>query len=235
MTGAKTVLDLQKIWRALLAQLVCQVLLLVGLVLGDVVASLTGSYEVGYATTLVMTAATFTAEMVAWVQIVAALGGLKDASPCFERASRWYLVSFCLVFLYFVCHSMAGALQEVGVANRALLDMAELMVAALKSAAPLVALWNLLGGYADYLDSLGESSSRLRAFGRIRDILVAITVAEVALSLPMAALESLAPNTAAHGALSYLLLLIYAAGFCVQVAAVTKARLAWKTVEGMLE
>lgn len=235
MTGAKTVLDLQKIWRALLVQPACQVLLLVGLVAGDAVASLTGSYDKGLGVTLVMTAATFTVEIVAWAQMVAALGGFRDVSPCFERASRWYLVSFCLVFLYFVCHSMAGALQEAGVANGALLDMVELMVAALKSAAPLVALWNLLGGHVDYLDSLGEPPARLRAFRRIRAVLVVVTVAELALSLPMAVLESFAPDSAAHGALSLLLLLISAVGFCAQVAAAAKARLVWKTVEGMLE
>ena len=235
MTGAESIFGLKRIWQGLLVQLVCQALLVVGVVAGDVVLSWTGNSGLAEGISIVMTTAPFVAEIVAWVEISVVLGRFKDASTRFVSASRWYLLSICLVFAHFVFQSLSGALQESGVAVTTIQGAAGTIVQLLKFVVPLVALWMLVEGFIDYLDSLGESPAQLRSFRRVRAFVAAIVVIELVLSLALFVLSALAPSSAVFAALSLMLVVTYVAGFCAQAAAVAKARSAARTVEEVLE
>ena len=233
MAGTDSVLGLRRIWQSLLVQVVSQALLVAGLLAGDAVASATGSYDMGYNTAIVVTAVALVAQMVAWVEIVAILGRPKDRGPAFVSASRWYLVSFCLVFAYFVCHSTAGVLQLDGAAGVAL-SLAESIVVSLRDIASLVALWKLIEGCTQYLDSLGEPSARLRSFHRVRTSLAVIVIVQLMLALPATMLSILAPDSLAYGVVSLIEAFVNLLGFIAQVIATLRVRATWKIVEGML-
>ncbi len=233
MTGGDLLLGLKRVWQSLLVQLLCQALLVAGFVAGDMVASWSGSYELGYGMTLVVTTACFVAQMVAWVEIVGVLGRFKAESRHFSSASNWYLVSFCLVFAYFAAHGIANALEEAGMSSQPV-RMAESIVAALKFVTPIVAISELMWGYADYLDALGMSQARLTLL-RVARISLVVAVIEAVLSLPLVALAEIAPDSAAYATSSLLLALTYVLGFIVQAVAVAVARFVWRTVEGILE
>ncbi|MDO4807908.1 MAG: hypothetical protein Q4A07_11760 [Coriobacteriales bacterium] len=233
MTGTVSTQGFQRIWQSLLVQLICQVLLLAGLVVSDAVASVTGSYDMGHGTALVFTTIAFVARMVAWVEIVSVVGDLKGVSVHFGRASCWYLVSFCLTFAYFVTHSVASTLEATGVASL-VLQSADQVVATLKDVTPLIALAQLAGGFAEYLDSLGEPVRRHKSLLRLRTFLMWIALLEAVLSIPTVLLGALAPDSMVYGALSLILALVYVSGFFAQAVGTAKARSIWKTIEEVL-
>lgn len=233
MTGATSAQSFKRIWQSLLVQLVCQALLLAGFVTSDAVAYATGSYDMGYGTALVFTAIAFVSRMVAWAEIVAVLGNLKDVNTHFAHASRWYLVSFCSTFAYFVTHSIANTLQVPELVTLAL-QSADQVLATLKDVTPLIALAQLTKGYAEYLDSLGEPASRLKSLLRLRACLTGIALLEAVLSIPTILLGMLAPDSMAYGVLSLILVLVFASGFFVQAVGTAQARSVWKTLEEVL-
>ena len=233
MTGTVSTQGFKRIWQSLLVQLICQVLLLAGLVVSDAVASVTGSYDMGHGTALVFTTIAFVARMVAWVEIVSVVGDLKGVSVHFGRASCWYLVSFCLTFAYFVTHGVASMLEATGVASL-VLQSADQVVATLKDVTPLIALAQLVGGFAEYLDSLGEPVRRHKSLLRLRTFLMWIALLEAVLSIPTVLLGALAPDSMVYGALSLILALVYVSGFFAQAVGTAKARSIWKTIEEVL-
>ena len=233
MARATSAQGFKRIWQSLLVQLACQALLLAGLVVSDAMASVTGSYDTGHGTALVLTTIAFVARTVAWAEIIAVLGSLGDANAHFGRASFWYLVSFCLTFTYFVTHSVASTLQATGVASLALQSVDQI-TATLKDVTPLIALAQLAEGFAEYLDSLGEPVLRHTSLLRLRTFLMWIALLEAVLSIPTVLLGALAPDSMVYGALSLILALVYVSGFFAQAVGTAKARSIWKTIEEVL-
>ena len=234
MAGAENIEGFKRLWQGLLVQLVCQLVPVIGI--GVTILLEASGAEDGVAVGVggAIAVAALVVQMAAWVEIMAMLSRLKEASACFTRASRWYLASFLLLLAYLVSVSASSTLQEIGVQTLPFQGAVESAVTMLKFVLPLVAAWTLVDGYADYLDSIGETEARLKSFRRLKVALVVIALLQVALSVPASVTCYLMPDSAAYQAFALLVSLTYPAGFCVQVAVVLKARYVWKAAEEVL-
>ena len=224
MTGAEIITGFKRLWQGQLVQLVCQFVPVIGIVATVALAAAGVEDEIAVGVGSAISVAALVVQMAAWVEIMAMLAKLKEASERFTRASRWYLASFLLLLAYLVSVSASSTLQE----------MVESVVTTLKFVLPLVAAWTLVDGYADYLDSIGETEARLKSFRRLKVVLVAIALLQVALTIPTAITNCLMPDSIVYQVFALLASLTYPAGFCAQVVVVIKAYFVWKTTEEVL-
>lgn len=234
VTGAENIQGFKRLWQGLLVQLVCQLVPVFGIGATILLAASGAEEEIAVGVGSAISVAALVVQMAAWVEIMAMLAKLKEASERFTRASRWYLASFLLLLAYLVSVSASGTLQEIGAQTLPFQGMVESVVTTLKFVLPLVAAWTLVDGYADYLDSIGETEARLKSFRRLKVALVVIALLQVALTIPVAVTSNLMPDSIAYQVFALLVSLTYPAGFCAQVVVVIKARSVWKTAEEVL-
>ena len=234
MTGAENITGFKRLWQGLLVQLVCQLVPVIGI--GTTMLLEASGAEDGIAVGVggAIAVAALVVQMAAWVEIMAMLAKLKEASASFARASRWYLASFLLLLAYLVSVSASGTLQEIGAQALPFQGAVESAVTMLKFVLPLVAAWTLVDGYAEYLGSIGEAEARLKSFRRLKSALIDIALLQVALSVPASVTYYLMPDSVAYQVFAPLVSLTYPAGFCAQAVVVHKARYVWKTAEEVL-
>ena len=234
MTGAENITGFKRLWQGLLVQLVCQLVPVIGI--GTTMLLEASGAEDGIAVGVggAIAVAALVVQMAAWVEIMAMLSRLKEASASFARASRWYLASFLLLLAYLVSVSASGTLQEIGAQALPFQGAVESVVTMLKFVLPLIAAWTLVDGYADYLGSVGGAEERLKSFRRLKSALAVIALLQVALTVPAAVTYYLMPDSVAYQVFALLVSLTYPAGFCAQAVVVHKARYVWKTAEEVL-
>lgn len=234
MTGAEIITGFKRLWQGQLVQLVCQFVPVIGIVATIALAAAGVEDEIAVGVGSAISVAALVVQMAAWVEIMAMLAKLKEASGRFTRASRWYLASFLLLLAYLVSVSASSTLQEIGAQALPFQEAMASVVTTLKFVLPLVAAWTLVDGYADYLDSIGETEARLKSFRRLKVVLVAIALLQVALTIPTAITNYLMPDSIVYQVFALLASLTYPAGFCAQVVVVIKAHFVWKTAEEVL-